>query len=122
MARLKKDHSGWRSHGLYLKYKEPVENKPKSKKDTNRWCRGKVGKEHNLVRFKPEHYRWFNEPLYDYVRVMCLNCGKEMYKRKNLNLPLVVDVIQINTERHDTFIPVNGKLSKKQLEYFKYYY
>jgi len=122
MARLKKDHSGWRSHGLYLKYKEPTENKPKSKKDTNRWCRGRVGREHNLVRYKPVRYHWFSEPFYSYVRVKCLVCHKEMYKRKYINLPLVVEVVEIETKWQETYVPVNGKLSKQQINDLTYFY
>lgn len=122
MARLKKDHSGWRSHGLYLKYKEPTENKPKSKKDTNRWCRGRVDREHDLVRYKPVRYRWFSEPFYSYVRVKCLVCHKEMYKRKYINLPLVVEVVEIETKWQETYVPVNGKLSKQQINDLTYFY
>ena len=41
----------------------------KRKKDTKRWCRGKVGKEHNLFHFK--WYAWMHVDK-------CRECGKEV--------------------------------------------
>ena len=45
MGRLKRDHSGWRTSGLWLKYQNPmVEDKPlkgKSKKNTGAGVRAR---------------------------------------------------------------------------------
>lgn len=123
MGRLKKDHSGWSTSGKWLKLQSELkkfdEPKYKSKKDTNKWCRGKTGKTHNLVRYKPLVYRWYTDS-YSYVRTKCLECGKEMYKRKNESLPLIVEVIIHNTPVVETFVTVNGKLSSRQLDSIRY--
>lgn len=86
MGRLKKEHGGWRTHGLWLKYQSPKVNeqpiKAKSKKDTNKWCRGKKGVEHNWHRYQGRQYDWrVDDYVSPYVEIKCLECRKEKYAK-----------------------------------------
>lgn len=76
MAKVSGDDSSWKANGLAKKY-EDWENNPKHKpassknkrKNTKRWCRGKEGKEHAWVSYKP----------YTFMRYRirkCSECGK----------------------------------------------
>lgn len=116
MGRLKKDHTGWRTSGLWLKYKQPtineVQTKPKSKKDTNKWCRGKVGVEHNWHRF--QNMKWSDE-LWDYkdpyVSIHCVECGKEKYAKtaKAAAYPLHIWIDEKDCGIDPVQIRVNGE-------------
>jgi len=58
-------------------------NKPgkaRSKKDTKRWCRGKVGREHDyeITKHATSEYSWFN-----YDTWTCSQCGKEWLRRSD---------------------------------------
>lgn len=94
MGRLKRDHSGWRTSGLWLKYQTPTVNevqKHKTKKDTRRWCRGKTGVEHDWHRYQNKRYDWEIDGWFDpWIRIECQSCKKKMYKRmaKTSHLPL----------------------------------
>lgn len=125
MARLKKDHSGYRSHGLYKKYKVPTTSDPvikhKSKKDTNKWCRGKVGVEHDWHRFQSRKYDWeVDDYVIPWSHVKCFECGKSKYQKtaKSIKFPLHLWIDHKNEGY--TLIPVrvNGKLTK--VDYYKY--
>lgn len=109
MGRLKKDHSGYRTHGLWVKYQTPqvVErNKPKSKKDTRKWCRGKVGVEHQLIRYF-WHYGWDRKKT-NWIRTKCRVCDKEFGRKNDPSVPLYIEV----DEEGKVFfvqVKVNGK-------------
>lgn len=83
MARLKKDHSGWRSSGLHMKYQSPKINerpvKAKSKKDTTKWCRGKKGVEHDLYRTPVVYSYWDYEKVSRIIETKCFVCKKKFY-------------------------------------------
>lgn len=77
MARLSRDDSSWKAHGLAKKYedwehdhKQGSKGKNK-KKNTKRWCRGKEGQEHDWKPFE-KHQR---------IAIhRCSRCGKENWK------------------------------------------
>jgi len=48
---------------------------PRRKKDTNRWCKGKVGREHDYTKYIPSHY--FRDK-YDPVCSVCNKVGNWM--------------------------------------------
>lgn len=76
MARLKRDHSGWRSSGLYLKYQQPkvdeIVHSKKTKKNTKKWCKGNVGVRHVYQRVERTEFMTF---VWSTNR--CDNCGKK---------------------------------------------
>lgn len=91
MARISKDSTSWRAYGL-AKRNEDWENNPKrqpvkaKKKNTKRWCKGKVGVEHNfestlVVQTNPKCFtgvfcgHWFH------YQNACTGCGKEDWGR-----------------------------------------
>lgn len=120
MGRLKKDHSGWHSHGLYLKYQQPTVEEPtfkhKRKKNTNKWCKGKVGREHDLLRIfyrtynNGRGYEWdyYNNKLYRIIITRCMTCGKEFWSNKGKNIPLVIPV-RLESVKMPVQVKVNGK-------------
>lgn len=131
MGRLKKDHSGWRTHGLWKKYQTPtVIDKPfiiKKKKDTQKWCRGKVGIEHIWHRYQHAHYDWEIDRYRDaWVEIKCQECGKRSYKRmaKTSHMPMHLFVHQEN-RRTQIQVRVNGKIlsfdSPRQDQYWCHY-
>lgn len=115
MGRIKKGHSGWHSHGLYLKYKQPaVEEKPfkpgNKKKDTNRWCRGKVGEEHEWHRYQSKRYNWQNDDyIWDWTVSKCIVCKKTTYKRRSHDSPFHAS-IYYESEPVQIQVRVNGKI------------
>lgn len=118
MGRLKKDHSGWHTSGLWLKYKEPTveEQQPrhKSKKNTREWCRGKKGQPHELIRVfyrthgNGKYFDWgyWNGRLFKYTETVCTNCGKRFWN-KNKGIPLVIPV-KDESEEYPVQVKVNG--------------
>lgn len=76
MGRLKKDHSGYKTSGLWAKYKYPQVNEgirqPKPSKDTRRWCKGKVGLKHSYELVERHKGHWYSFSLY-----RCASCGKK---------------------------------------------
>lgn len=117
MARLKRNNSSWHAHGLYLKYKQPTANeqpaKNKSKKNTNRWCRGKVGKEHEWHSFQRK--RWDDERwdfVWSYTEIKCVVCRKEKYIKtaKATIYPFHIWVDKPNTGYQSVQVRVNGKI------------
>lgn len=124
--RLKEDTSSWHSSAIIKRDfrhngddLEPVKLLTK-KKNTRKWCYGKVGREHTLIRLKPI-YNWsWDKEIYSYVRVICTTCKKEMYRR-GADLPLKVEVKSEDNRYYGDFIPVNGKLSNNQLNIMSWY-
>lgn len=116
MGRLKKDHSGWRSSGLYLKYQSPKINeqptKAKSKKDTVKWCRGKVGREHEWHRFENMKWDWeLDNYVEKYIHLRCVQCGKEKYAKtaKSANYPLHIWIDEKYCGADPIQVRVNGE-------------
>jgi len=109
MGQLKRDHGGYHSSGLWIKYQQPAvveRNVHKSKKDTNKWCKGKVGKPHDFVqtlhRSKYEAFTWYT--------CKCNTCGKQVYKKRVKSLPLKIQVEGSSGIRSFPIqVKVNGK-------------
>lgn len=127
MGRLKRDHSGWSTSGKWLKYQTPQVNETptggKSKKDTNKWCRGKVGINHHWHRFQRRHYNWELDDYVDpYIHIKCVECGKEKYAKtaKSADFPLHLDIQDKSEGYEPVQVRVNGKyLPISYLEYQK---
>lgn len=109
MGRLKKDHSGYRSSGLYTKYKSPsVNEKPiqhKSKKNTIKWCKGKIGVEHVAERYF-YHFRWTNKRT-NWIMTRCIVCRKEL-NRKDNSIPLRIELDDADGKPYPIQVKVNG--------------
>jgi hypothetical protein len=78
--RLKEDRSSWRSHVIKKRdFKHDHSDlllRFKSHKNTNKWCRGKIGTKHSVS--------WHTEIGFfgdSYKVGRCANCGKHMYGR-----------------------------------------
>src|SRR5271165_530401 len=77
MATLKEDSSSYRASGVIVRDARHTHNGPsepahRSSKNTRRWCKGKVGREHKLVTsLIVESYG------FPYVVRHCSGCGKE---------------------------------------------
>jgi hypothetical protein len=100
MGRLKKDHSNWKTQGLFKKYQQPavVERKTRIKthKDTQHWCRGKIGVAHDLYQ-KQLRYKWLNE-ITNHYYTYCRVCHKQLFKKRLGSVPLIIDVQYIQQE------------------------
>ena len=112
MGRIKKDHSGYHTHGLWKKYQQPsVEDKPakhRRKKNTKRWCRGKVGSEHALVR-RFKRYGWPSRRS-RYTYTVCTSCRKEFFRTKNDGAPLEIEIDESNESVvYPIQVKVNGE-------------
>lgn len=74
--RLRQQKYGYRAEGLLTKIK-PLPEQPKfhSKKDTKKWCKGVVGREHDYEYQFPhgDSWEWRLVPI-------CVNCGKQDYR------------------------------------------
>lgn len=111
MARLKRGANTWRSEGLAKKYKEQasfdmLNNKiRRRKKDTRKWCRGKVGVEHKLYRY---FYRsgWSGIRT-NLIRSRCENCGKEFHSN-NSNIPLRIELDEQDGKSYPIQVKMNG--------------
>lgn len=114
MGRLKKDHSGYHTSGLYLKYQSPkVDERPvrkASKKDTNKWCRGKTGVKHQYHRYQDKKYDWERDfYVWDWVKSKCIECDKVTYKRRSSDTPLHAYIYH-ESEPVQIQVRVNGKI------------
>lgn len=103
--RLKEDTSSWHSSSIIKRDYRHDRSKPedfvpkgKSKKDTNKWCRGKKGVEHVLYRY---FYDVDNRNFYypdeyvskRYIQTKCSQCKKKFYWKKNdPSTPLVIPI------------------------------
>ena len=78
--RLKEDSDSWKSSGIIKRdfrndHSDSFSRKKSSKKDTKRWCKGKVGVEHEykLVESgKISRLYWKTHK--------CINCGKKDFE------------------------------------------
>lgn len=77
--RLKEDKSSWHSSAIIKRdfrhdSSQPVGASHRTKKDTKKWCRGKVGVEHDYEYQIPP-----NDSFIYKMQPICLNCGKQDY-------------------------------------------
>lgn len=77
--RLKEESNNWRASGIKKRdarhtHDEPAV-KPKSKKNTNKWCKGKVGVLHDIVWQDVKSFLG-----YSWRSGSCLRCGKKFFK------------------------------------------
>ena len=118
MARLKRDHSGYHSYGLYAKYKQPsISEKPNGnrlkKKNTNKWCRGKIGTEHKWHSYQQK--RWSDERwafMNTYIEIKCVECRKEKYIKtaRAAIYPFHIWIDHQNEGYQSIQVKVNGKI------------
>lgn len=81
--RLKKDHNSYRASGIIkrdFKHDEsqPIRENFHKKKNTRRWCKGKVGIEHDYKKA----IKW-QIGNHKYYVSKCIHCGKERYLGKD---------------------------------------
>lgn len=112
MAKISHGSNTWRSEGLAKKYKEQEKIaldktvKHKKKKDTRKWCKGKVGVEHTLIRYFWT-YGWESKRT-NWIRSRCTTCGKEFHT-KDSSIPLRIPVDEVDRAVHPVQVKVNGK-------------
>ena len=76
--RLRKDKSSWHASGVIArdaratKTPEPSPTPHKSRKDTKRWCKGIVGREHKAEWQENRRYPW------GWYAFVCTACRKEL--------------------------------------------
>ena len=96
MAKISENHSGYRASGIYKKYLSPIiveHNLIKSKKDAVKWCGGKVGKEHKLIRYFDRPWTDFSTPSkYKYIKCKCQVCEKQLFRKNDSSIPLKIDL------------------------------
>ena len=56
----------------------PVGSQKRRKKDTRRWCRGKVGLEHDWIACEEIHYSWYSRI---FAQHYCRLCSKKRTTR-----------------------------------------
>lgn len=75
--RLKEDTSSWHSSSIikrdFRHNPEVASRKPRSKKDTKRWCRGKVGVKHVFQLIERAEFK-----VFAWNTNKCVNCGKKI--------------------------------------------
>lgn len=95
--RLKEDKTSWHSSAIIKRdFKHgnvpiPERSHTKGHKDTRRWCRGRIGREHLMQR---EIKRWYPHSS-GYIIARCAACRKEFYtwnNKKYNHLPLHIEV------------------------------
>lgn len=80
MARVNRDNSSWRAHGLSKRYEDweadaiPL-GTPKKKKNKKKWCKGKEGREHD---WQDYHKQYGTRSVW--VIKKCSACHKEDWK------------------------------------------
>lgn len=126
MGRLKKDHSGWKTTGIWKKYQQPsiIERVPnKSKKDRVRWCGGKTNKEHQLIRYFERRWISFDtRSKYKWIKCKCSICGKRLHKEKDTSIPLHIELDNLFdiSEKYQIPVKINGVIlpfKKNKKEY-----
>lgn len=110
MAKISHGGNTWRSEGLVKKYKaqasfDTENSKHKSKKNTRKWCKGKVGVEHELRRYF-WHYGWESKRT-NWIRSKCIVCGKEFHN-KNTSIPLIIELDDKDGKSYPIQVKVNG--------------
>lgn len=82
--RLKEDNSSWRASSILRKVvplpDEP--KKPSSRKNTRKWCKGVVGREHEWGRQHVGHPYTVEDNVTENI---CAACGKRDYKTRSYN-------------------------------------
>lgn len=81
--RLKEDKSSWHASGLLVRDaradKTPDRSRPQpAKKDTKQWCKGRVGRVHQVVWRRAKKYRFLTS-----WEKACLVCGKRLHWTMN---------------------------------------
>ncbi len=111
MGKIKRDHSGWHSSGLWLKYQSPsvqeASKPPKKKKNTRKWCKGKQGVEHVIQR-RFRHYGWSTKRS-KYIYTVCVVCRKEFHAN-NTSVPLKIEIDETN---QSIVFPIQVKVNGK---------
>lgn len=79
--RLKEEGSSWRAGAIKKRdFRHMHDDQPpnfKSNKDTNKWCRGKIGVLHEVNWLREEGL--FGDVIYVGI---CRNCEKKLYRSK----------------------------------------
>lgn len=77
--RLKEDTTSWKAQGLKIKLKLiPAAPKHHAKKNTRKWCKGKVGVEHDYELQIPPNE---SKTIAGFRMVpICKNCGRQDYR------------------------------------------
>lgn len=126
--RLKEQHDGYSSMGLWLKYQRPEVNeriiKPRAKKDKKTWCKGIKDQEHSWHRYQKMSYSnetWeYEPPAYEVIE--CSRCWERLtksHKQPEGELPLHLWLRQEDGS-YAVQLSVNGKYQPiKQLVYKK---
>lgn len=75
--RIKQDKSNWQASAIMKRdfrhdSSQPSQTKIRSKKDTRKWCKGRVGVEHDYEYQYPK-----NEPFLFRLIAVCNNCEKQ---------------------------------------------
>lgn len=76
------DLTKWSQSGVQRRDRRATHDDPperalsRRKKDTKRWCRGKVGQEHDYVHWYTKTYSFFNRT---YTVYRCSRCRKKHY-------------------------------------------
>lgn len=113
--RLKEDKSSWKSTGIIKRdnrhdHSDSFSKTKSKKKDTKRWCRGKVGVEHELLRTFQYMY-WRNGPKrMNYVKCNCVNCGKEFFSKSHDSK--ITLKVEIDRSNHGTYYTINCNQSQ----------
>jgi hypothetical protein len=105
MGRLKKDHTGWRTSGLWLKYKHPTAS------ETQEWHK-----------FQKMEWSWRMDDYVDpYIEIHCVECGKEKYTKtaKAANYPLHIWIDEKYCGYDPIQVRVNGEYKPLTMYDFK---
>lgn len=74
--RLKENRDNWKASNVIRKTSELAEPKPKAaKKNTRLWCKGKMGREHDVYLIKSEILYW--PKAWRWLTGQCKTCKKE---------------------------------------------
>jgi len=79
MGRIKKEHDGWKSSGLWLRFQYPKINDDENqithkRKNTRKWCKGRVGVPHEKELVKKTNFLDWH-----WTEYRCKNCGKKIF-------------------------------------------
>lgn len=89
MAKLSGDDTSWKAEGLRRRYREDLiprpEHRGSRKKNTKKWCKGVVGREHIFKMVAPVRFKSWSPDRYAVDK--CQRCGKEINFRWNPALP-----------------------------------
>ena len=78
--RLKEDKTSWRASGLIRKIKPlPEDVRTRSHKNTAKWCKGKVGREHVWKRENPTEGMFPRVSKTEVTVNICQVCRKQAY-------------------------------------------